>query len=261
MKTLSEILRDMQRERERETLPCGFPSADCWGLLQKGEVTVLGARPGMGKTTFALQIAAHVAGVSEHTVLWFGSAGTSARGLAEALSLKLPLKYYVEPAYQRVWIECREWNLSRIRETVREIPQPPTLIIIDDLEGFYVPSKKGRPLYDAARVCRKIQEMARETGAAVLVTSKLTRAPEMRKGHDPRFTDLPDWESIASFVDIVCLFFREGYYDWDVADSARTDFDVSPCGGYGGTGVFYLEFHNSAEAAWFSEIREEDFFA
>jgi len=250
MKQLNQLLEEMRQEK-RPLLRCGSPTLDSMGLLHEGAMTLLGARPGMGKTTLAMQIAGHVANEEERIVLWFCDWEHAAYRIAREIP---NIRYWFAP--QHLWLEDREWNMKEIRKLAQEAPQPPALIVLDSLQGFYV------PLYDAKRVCAEAREIARETGAAVLLTSKLTREVEGRKGHAPRPTDVLQWEAIAPFLDTVCLFLHDGYYDDQAPDPTRTRFSVSTIpNGYRECGNARFDLRYNRETRLYYEIGYEDFWA
>ena len=217
MKTLDNVLEERRYfSRLYPPVPTGFVIPDGQTpLLRWGMLTLMAARPGMGKTTFAVQTALNVAKRGGAVVFFnlCAPAGCLAERLEEtgggALPSGLPL-----------FFESRTANARRLEKVLDGPDRPAELVVVDDLQALYMASPGGRARYDAGRICRELKLRALRRNTAVLCLSRLSRGPDRRRGHRPRLTDIPKWDAICPWPDPVCLLCREGYY------SGQEDGDV-----------------------------------
>lgn len=224
METMDRVMSEMLKVDEGfPVIKTGFPDIDdITGYLRKGAVSLLGARPGMGRGTLAAQFAANIADEGRR-VAWFSN--VRSRG---ELAIKIA---NVKPNFrcpQNIFLEDKVGNEGELRLAVKDMGTMHDLMIIDDLQEMYRISKKGHAIYDPARVCASLKTFARRYHIAVLLLSNLTRAPEYRIGHVPIPTDIPQWERIKEYIDSVCLFYRDGYYAEDAPDIHNATLYVRP---------------------------------
>jgi len=201
--------------------------------LQKGEMIIIAARPSMGKTALALNIAEHIASDQHQPVVVF-SLEMSKQQLAQRL---LCSRGGVDS--QKV----RKHNLSadefgQLALVVGELSEAP--LYIDDTPSLTLLSLRAKARRLAARhdikavvvdylqlmtasksesrqqevstLSRGIKAMARELNVPVICLSQLNRASEGRDGHRPRMSDLRESGSIEQDADVVMLLHREDYY-------------------------------------------------
>lgn len=218
--------------------------------LNRSDLILLAARPGMGKTSFALNIAKHAAMKSKKKVVFF-SLEMSREQLASRL---LSSEALISGTTLRTGkLSQDEWE--------RLIPASDVLgateMYLDDTPGLTVPAMKAklRRLKDvdlviidylqlmsgARRTDNRVQEiseitrnlkiMAKEINVPVITLSQLSRESEKRADHRPQLSDLRDSGSIEQDADIVLFLYREGYYEKGADDDedAKTDQNSGEC--------------------------------
>ena len=192
----------------------GFESIDLQtSFLRRGTLALLGSRPGMGKTTIALQIASNI---------------TDAGGTVLVFSLRQSVSQVSDRVYTfkrdltsccNFYAEDRVGNIDEMKLVMKDFRKPVDLILVDCLQDVYYLSPKRHPVYSSPNACAALKVMARHHNAAVLALTQISRAVEGRADHHPLLTDIPGWESIKQSVDSACLFSRGGYYEIEDEDT------------------------------------------
>ena len=202
--------------------------------FQKGDMILIAARPSMGKTTFALNIAEHAALREGKSVVIF-SLEMSKEQLAYKLlcseanvdMLKLrtgnledkdweniarasgPLssaKIYIDDTAGVSIMEMR----SKCRRLQRE--SGIDLILIDYLQLMSGSGEESRQ-QEVSEISRNIKAIAKEMQCPVIALSQLSRAPEQRADHRPMLSDLRESGSIEQDADLVMFLYRDEYYN------------------------------------------------
>ncbi len=218
--------------------------------LNKSDLILLAARPGMGKTAFALNIASHAA-VKQHKRVAFFSLEMSKEQLSSRLLSSLGA------------IESQKIKTGKMSddEWSRLIPAGDILshseMYLDDTPSITVPAMKAKLrrlkgvqlvvidylqlLQSGRRIENRVQEvsditrnlkiMAKELNVPVITLSQLSRESEKRADHRPQLSDMRDSGSIEQDADIVLFLYRPGYYnDGDNnKDDADEDKDSGEC--------------------------------
>ena len=179
--------------------------------LQNGEMIIVAARPSMGKTALALNIAEHIAATNKRPVGVF-SLEMGRQQLAQRL---LCSRSGVDS--QRVRRNMLTGDeFARLAMVVGELSEAP--LYIDDTPGLTLLSLRAKARRMASRhdveaiVSRGIKGLARELNVPVICLSQLNRAAEGREGHRPRMSDLRESGSIEQDADVVMMLHREDYY-------------------------------------------------
>lgn len=213
--------------------------------LNRSDLILLAARPGMGKTSFALNIAKHASCVSKKTVAFF-SLEMSKEQLASRLlssealvgGTKLRTGKLTEEEWQRLISAGDVLNranlyldgtpgitVSEMKAKLRRLKNI-DLVIIDYLQLM---SSGGRRtdnrVQEISEITRNLKILAKEINVPVICLSQLSRASEQRTDHKPQLSDLRDSGSIEQDADIVLFLYREGYYDKDKGENVSTAVD------------------------------------
>lgn len=213
--------------------------------LNRSDLILLAARPGMGKTSFALNIAKHVACVSKKTVAFF-SLEMSKEQLASRLlsaealvgGTKLRTGKLSEEEWQRLIAAGDVLNkadlyldgtpgitVPEMKAKLRRLRNI-DLVVIDYLQLM---SSGGRRtdnrVQEISEITRNLKILAKELNIPVLCLSQLSRASEQRPDHRPQLSDLRDSGSIEQDADIVLFLYREGYYDKNKGENAVSAVD------------------------------------
>ena len=214
-------------------LPTGFAVLDRMMTgLNRSDLVLVAARPGMGKTSFALNVATHVAAKARSKVAFF-SLEMSKEQLVERV---LSTEARVQGSRMRTGeMSTEDWvRLAAAAQHIAGIP-----MYVDDTAGITVPEIKSRlrrvrdlglvvidylQLVSSAsrsenrvqavtEITRSLKIMAKELNVPVLVLSQLSRGPEARTDHRPMLSDLRESGSIEQDADLVLFLYRDAYYN------------------------------------------------
>ncbi len=204
--------------------------------LQKGELIIIAARPSMGKTSIALNIAEHVGANPENKkpMLLF-SMEMSAQQISQNMLCsaakidahsmrtgelsdndwsKLPIAMG-ELSESKIFIDDTPGlGLLEIRAKARrfKLQYDIQLVIIDYLQLMESRRAENRQ-QEISGISRGLKALARELDVPVIAVSQLNRSVEAREGHSPRMSDLRESGSIEQDADVIILLHREDYYD------------------------------------------------
>ena len=218
--------------------------------LNRSDLIILAARPGMGKTSFALNIARHVSVTCKRRVAFFSLEMTKEQLASRLLSTEGLIE----------GTKLRTGKLNE-EEWVRLIEAGDVLskadMYLDDTPGITVPEMKAKlrrlkhvdliiidylQLMDSSRrienrvqaiseITRNLKILAKEFNVPVITLSQLSRASEQRSDnkHKPQLSDLRDSGSIEQDADIVLFLYREGYYKNAEGDAEDSDKNSGEC--------------------------------
>jgi len=211
--------------------------------MHEGELIILAARPAMGKTALALNIAHHVAtSVQDPKTVAVFSLEMSADSLLTrmmcAASLvdqqKFRAGYLNQDERRRLQMELGRLvqaplylddtsgtNLMDVHATLRRLKaeQGLGLVIIDYLQLMSSRGRSENRNQEVSAISRGLKLMAKEMRVPFLVLSQLSRAPETRPGdHRPQLSDLRESGSIEQDADLVMFIYREEVYNRDRED-------------------------------------------
>lgn len=214
---------------------------DLTGGLQPGELTVIGARPSVGKTAFALGIAMDCCMRSNHPCLIYSLEMTRATlaqrmicmlGRVDLYRLRMGYlneneRYRVQQAVKTIikWplyvndrgsLNAEDLDLS-IRSLMRISPR---VVIIDYLQQLGTAHRYRSANETVSAIARKLKQIAKEHGVAVVALSQLSRDSEKRPGSagKPQLSDLRDSGQIEQEADLVFFIYREEMYKPDRED-------------------------------------------
>ena len=215
--------------------------------LQKSDLIIIAARPSMGKTAFALNIAENVA-VNDGKVVGIFSLEMSREALLMRLlcsqakidSHKLRTGFLGREDFQKlgtaltalaessIFIDDSPGiTLHEVRAKARRLQQSQKrvdLIIVDYLQLMSASSGAGSRRFEnrtqeVSAISRGLKALAKEMAVPVVALSQLSRAPESRGGdHRPQLSDLRESGSIEQDADVVAFIFREEVYAPDDPD-------------------------------------------
>lgn len=221
-------------------IPCGISDLDKMITgLNKSDLIILGARPSMGKTSMALNIARNVAVDTGKTVCFF-SLEMSRDQLAQRL---LSSESGVESTKLRTGdLTADEWTMltqagahlaktklyfdqtsditvPQMKAKLRRMRNKPDLVIIDYLGLMHSARKIENRVQEISEITRNLKIMAKEFNIPVIVCSQLSRGTEGKgKSHKPGLADLRDSGSIEQDADIVMFLYRDSYYNNEKTD-------------------------------------------
>ena len=215
--------------------------------LQPQELVILAARPSVGKTSFALNIARNAAVLARVPVAIF-SLEMSRQALAQRLicseamvnSHVLRTGQASQLDFQRIaaamdkltqaelWIDdTPRLSIATLRARARRMKSQHQigLVIIDYLQLMQGGRQESR-VQEVSDISSGLKAVAKELELPVLALSQLSRASEQRNDKRPQLSDLRDSGAIEQDADVVLFLFREGMHKPDV-DRARTELIVA----------------------------------
>lgn len=219
-------------------VPTGFADLDAkLAGLQKSDLVILAARPSMGKTSLALDIARQTALAHETTTCIFSLEMSSQQLVDRMLAAEARVDSWelrtgrirsddefsrISEALGRlskapIFIDDAPGNtVLKMRSTARRIKSEHGLgLIIVDYLQLMAPQKNSDSLVQqVTEISRSLKGLARELDVPVLALSQLSRAVEQRGGK-PRLSDLRDSGSIEQDADVVMFIHREDKYKED----------------------------------------------
>ena len=217
-------------------IPTGFKDLDeKTSGLQRSDLVIVAARPAMGKTAFALNIAQQSAVKAGSSVIIF-SLEMSKEQLGQRL-LAMQARVEMQKLKQgdldrkdwdRITMALDELNNTKIviddtpgisimemRNKCRRLKaeQGLDLVVIDYLQLMSLQGKTDNRQQEISTISRNLKLLAREMDCPVIVLSQLSRAPEQRQDHRPILSDLRESGSIEQDADIVIFLYRDDYYN------------------------------------------------
>jgi replicative DNA helicase len=248
-RSLKDALRDNLKELERTDreageisgLSTGFPSVDKRILgMQAGQMIIIAARPGMGKTSFALNLAVNSCKAANLPVVIYSyemvSTELSGRILsseANVDSRKIRTKDYTDMDLRNMAHAIQNLStlpiyvndnagttLLDIKSFCRKLKtdQGLGLIVIDYLQLMKPHIRKQSREQEIAEISRGIKELAKELECPIIAMSQLNRSAASRTDRRPQLQDLRESGSIEQDADMVMLLHREDYYDENTPD-------------------------------------------
>lgn len=215
--------------------PTGFSGLD--GVLAgmgKGDFILVGARPGMGKTSFALNIATNVAEQTKKTVCIFSLEMSAEQLVSRILASEAMVDSYTLRTGKlspEDWVNIAEaagklagTNLliddtagitaTAMKAKLRRVENL-GLVIVDYLGLMQSDRRIDNKAQEVAEITRSMKLMAKDLGIPIICCAQLSRGPEGRTDKRPMLSDLRDSGAIEQDADSVIFLFRDEYYDKD----------------------------------------------
>lgn len=231
-------------------VPTGFKEIDSkTNGFQDGDFILIAARPSMGKSSLALNIAQHAA-IKENKNVCVFSLEMETRSLIYrmiASELLIPLGNILS-----FNLSDKDW--SRLAEGIELISR--SKLFIDDTSGISIMALKSKlrrhiiehgkidmividylQLMDGgssenrqleiSKISRGLKEIAKEFSCPVVAASQLSRSPEARKDKRPMLSDLRESGAIEQDADLVMFIYRDDYYNEDTPDKNISEIIIS----------------------------------
>ena len=243
VETLVNLQRISGPDREKYAgIPTGYRYLDkVLTGLGRSDLIILAARPGMGKTSFALNIATNVAQKQKVPVAIFSLEMTKDQLTSRILSAEANID---SQAFRTGNLTDADWadlahasemlhnapifmddtsgiTIPEVKAKVRRLNQDPSrpnigLIIIDYLQLMTSGRRTENRVQEISDITRNLKIMAKELNVPVIALSQLSRAAEKTSGrsdHRPQLSDLRDSGSIEQDADVVLFLYRAAYYN------------------------------------------------
>jgi len=216
-------------------LPTGIHDFDMiTSGLQNTDLIILAARPSMGKSSFALTIAEHVALIEKKPVAMF-----SLEMSKEQLALRMLCSQARVNSHRLRTGHMTEDEWGKLADVVQNMYEAPIfiddatdasaltmrakcrrlmaehglgLIIVDYLQLMRSHRRTENRVQEIGEIARGLKSLGRELKVPVVALSQLSRAVESRENKRPMLSDLRESGSIEAEADMVCFLYREAYY-------------------------------------------------
>lgn len=234
--------------------------------LQASDLIVIAGRPSMGKTTFAVNIAQHVA-MEEGLVLVF-----SMEMPAESLAMKILSSWAIEQQKIRTGqLTDQDWAIlssavsamsfkklliddtgslspfeirARARRAAREFGGHLSLIVIDYLQLMRLPGNYEHRAAEISEISRTLKALAKELNIPVVVLSQLNRGLEQRPEKRPVMSDLRESGAIEQDADLIVFIYRDEVYNKESIDKGLAEIIIGKQRN-GPTGTLKLAFQGN----------------
>jgi len=243
-KKISDVLAihmdDLEQKAQQKSnitgIATGYPALDNMTTgLHEEELIILAARPAVGKTAFALNIAQNIGTKQDRTVAIF----SLEMGAESLVSRMIAAEGSIDSHSLRTGqLNDQEWNdyfmatgtlsrasiyiddtpgikISEIRARSRKIAQETGnlgLIVIDYLQLISGTGRENRQ-QEVSEISRQLKILAKELKVPVIALSQLSRGVEQRQDKRPVLSDIRESGSIEQDADIVAFLYRDDYYE------------------------------------------------
>ena len=225
-------------------LSTGFHNLDSVIVgLNKSDLIIVAARPGMGKTSFALNIATNVAksydkqvaifslemsneqlalrilssesGVNSHTLHTGRLSGDDWVNVAYSAETINKFKMYIDDS-AGITVQTMKSRLQNVKNL--------GLVVIDYLQLMSSNLRSDNRVTIVSEITRNVKVMAKDLNVPIILLSQLSRGPESRTDKRPMLSDLRESGSIEQDADIVLFLYRDSYYN-----KASEEKNISEC--------------------------------
>ena len=236
------------------------------GGFHAGELILIAGRPGMGKSSLAVNIAEHAAFKNQQTVAIFNLEMPKTQMVnrimcsqARVDSHKIKMgeldtedwlsigrvmnKFYQAPLYID---DTATITVSEIRAKCRRLKQTKQLqlVIIDYLQLMQSPKRTESRQQEISEISRSLKILAKELEIPVIACAQLSRNVESRSDKRPMLSDLRESGAIEQDADIVMFLYRDEYYNKETEDKGMAECIIAKHRS-GETGTFKLGWQGS----------------
>ena len=246
-----ELVENLSRHESHITgVPTGYPEFDeMTSGLQAGELVIMAARPSMGKTALAINIAVHAALEAKIPAAIFSLEMSSESLVTRMLCSEARVNIqavrsgrlgegdlgHLSMAAGRLFDagifidDSPSINVLEMRSKARRLKAEKNigLIVVDYIQMMQHVGHSDNRQQEIANISRALKALAKEIKVPVLVLSQLSRAPEARGDRRPQLSDLRESGAIEQDADLVSFIYREAYYERDKKDDKTAEVIVA----------------------------------
>lgn len=241
-KSFDRLRKLSGKDKEKyQGIPTGFRFLDDkLGKLGRSDLVVLAARPGMGKTSFALNIASNIASIQKIPVAIFSLEMSNEQLTERILSSQAGIS---SQSLRTGDIQIAQWDMitnaigqiadypifmddtpnitvSDMKAKIRRLNQNPEtdnigVVIVDYIQLMSTGKRSDNRVQEISEITRNLKIMAKEMDVPIIALSQLSRSAEKGSGRDgrPQLSDLRDSGSIEQDADVVLFLYRDAYYN------------------------------------------------
>jgi len=252
LQSVIEQIDEWQRNPDKlQGLPTGFSDYDkLTGGLRAGDLIIVAGRPGMGKTTFAVNMAEYAA-VNPNIrapVAIFSMEMPSEQLVTRMLSSigGVPLKHLrtgqlADEDWSRITSATTQLQEAKIliddtpaltptdlRARARRIKREHGLglVVVDYIQLMQVPGNKENRATEIGEISRGLKVLAKELSVPVIALSQLNRSVEQRENKKPVMSDLRESGAIEQDADMILLIYREEVYNRETTRKGIAEVDL-----------------------------------
>ena len=274
---LQDSFRQLEKLSERKDpitgLPTGFSDLDRQTAgLQPSDLIIIAGRPSMGKTTLALNIAAHAGMLTGKPIAIFSLemskeqmalrmlcaearvdsaklrtgflSGDNWKSLTDAAGdLANRDNIYIDDTPMQTALDIRA-KARRLRSEQGDLG----LVIVDYLQLMQGRSRAENRQQEISDITRALKALARELNVPVVALSQLSRAVEQRKPAKPQLSDLRESGAIEQDADVVAMLYRDEVYEEDTDERGVAEVNIAKHRN-GPTGTLRLAFRGNSPAS------------
>lgn len=250
---IHSVLDEIEQGSDADVVPTGFSDLDALMSMRPGQLIVVGARPGGGKSTFGMDVARQV-GIKLHSPVYFLTLEMSRSELMKRMisaEAKVALHTILHHTLDRPTLTDGDWDriaeatkrieqstitiddasgvgLARIRARLRHMKRTTgvRLAVIDYLGILSTPGRAETRQQVIADLTGGLKQMAREIGIPIILLAQLNRQVMGRPDRRPMASDLKDSGAIEADADVVILLHREDMYEKESPRAGEADFIV-----------------------------------
>ncbi len=205
--------------------------------MGNSDLILVGARPGMGKTSFALNIATNVALQTKKNVCIFSLEMSAEQLVTRVISSEAMVDSY---ALRTGKLDTKQWediaaattrlagcdiliddtsgiSVTGMKGKLRRVRNL-GLVVIDYLQLMQSDRRNDNRVQEVADISRALKIMAKELNVPIICCAQLSRGPESRTDKRPMLSDLRDSGAIEQDADTVIFLYRDEYYDAEKSD-------------------------------------------
>lgn len=246
---LNDVVIDLQTGLRRQGLKTGFTRLDqMTNGFSAGQLIILAARPGQGKSTLAQNVAEYVANKGSKVCIFsmemtkeeiglrmLASQGRISLSNLQTGDLTTEEKQKLADTHKAISglpiyvADIEEVTMGGLRAQCRRLKrqQGIDLLIVDYLQLMLAGGKVENRNIEVSHISRGLKMLARELDIPVLAVAQLSRAVENRSDKRPMLSDLRDSGSIEQDADCVMFIYRDDYYNEDSEHRGEAEIIVS----------------------------------
>lgn len=231
-------------------VPTGFTDLDkLLGGLHPGQLIIVAGRPGLGKSTIAMDFSRSAALKHNLPAAFFSLEMSKLEIVMRLLSAEARIPLHVlrsgklsdddwtklarrmgEISEAPLFVDdTPNMTLMEVRAKARRLKQRHDLklVCVDYLQLMSSPKKTESRQQEVSEISRGLKLLAKEIGCPVVAACQLNRGPEQRSDKRPQLSDLRESGSIEQDSDVVLLLHRDDYYDKESPKAGEADFIVA----------------------------------
>jgi len=281
--TLERIDTMAQKKGKVTGIATGFTDFDeKTSGLQKSDLIIVAGRPSQGKTSFAMNIAEHVAIENKLLVAVFSMEMSSEQLIMRLISSTAQVdlqKVRTGQLNDEDWAKITRalsklenapifiddtpaLNPTELRAKLRRLARERKelgLVVIDYLQLMQVPDNKESRANEVSAISRSLKSLAKELNVPIIALSQLNRSLEQRPDKRPRMADLRESGSIEQDADLIVFIYRDEVYNEASPDKGTAEIIIAkqrngPIGSLRLTFLGYItKFGNNCPNSYFGE--------